>query len=852
MPSDQPPLNPAWPVLRAYRGEHLRRVAMPIGGIGTGTVSLGGRGNLRDWEIVNRPAKGFVPKVPVTRNMTEPRAFFAARVQAQDRPPVTRLLEGDLDPVDFEGTLGSPAPHHGLPRFADASFHAAYPLAQVCLTDPDVPVALRLEAFNPLIPGRADDSGLPIAVFRCVASNPSDVTVRVSICAALANFIGTDGRDGEPKRNLNRWRVGNGLRGLDMRSEGVPADAEQWGTLALTVLDAPDQTVTARTAWHDIPWGDALLDFWDDFSDDGALDDRPPGAADSPTASLAAAVDLDPGAERAVTFLLAWQFPNRLTWDVMRTGDDRADWVGNHYATRAPDAWTAAEAAAVRLPDLERDTVQFVRAFCAADIPDAIKEAALFNLSTLRSQTAFRSAEGGFYGFEGCFDDAGAGFGTCTHVWNYEHATAFLFGDLTRGMREVEFNESTGADGHMEFRAALPRGRASDWGLAAADGQLGCLVKLYRDWQLSGDDEFLRRVWPGARRALEFCWIEGGWDADRDGVMEGCQHNTMDVEYFGPNPEIGGWYLAALRAGEEIAAYLGETAFAADCRRMFEHGRDWIDANLFNGDYYEHQIWPQPDRSRIAPGLRRPEQYAPQRLEAPEHQVGAGCLVGQLVGQAAARLSGLGPLLDPDHVAATLRSIVRYNFRPSMRGHMNQFRSYVLAHEAGLVIAAYPRGDRPERPFPYSNEVWSGLEYTAAVGMLQEGQPSAARQVIEAVRARHDGARRNPFDEAEYGHHYARALAAWGAVVAVAGFGYSAVRGEIRFAAAPGTVFWSNGSAWGTCTRTKGDHGWNVRLDVLGGEVQLRAFELTDIGRAELDPPRSVGAGDHLTLHLTA
>ena len=377
-------------------------------------------------------------------------------------------------------------------------------------------------------------------------------------------------------------------------------------------------------------------------------------------------------------------------------------------------------------------------------------------------------------------------------------------------MREVEFTESTGADGHMEFRAALPRGRASDWGLAAADGQLGCLVKLYRDWQLSGDDEFLRRAWPGARRALEFCWIEGGWDADRDGVMEGCQHNTMDVEYFGPNPEIGGWYLAALRAGEEMAAYLGETAFAADCRRMFEQGRDWIDANLFNGDYYEHQIWPQPDRSRIAPGLRRPEDLAPQRLEAPEHQVGAGCLVGQLVGQAAARLSGLGPLLDPDHVAATLRSIMRYNFRPSMRGHMNQFRSYALADEAGLVIAAYPRGDRPERPFPYSNEVWSGLEYTAAVGMLQEGQSSAAVQVIEAVRARHDGARRNPFDEPEYGHHYARALAAWGAVVAVAGFGYSAVRGEMRFAAAPGTVFWSNGSAWGTCTRTPDANGWRV------------------------------------------
>ena len=193
---------------------------------------------------------------------------------------------------------------------------------------------------------------------------------------------------------------------------------------------------------------------------------------------------------------------------------------------------------------------------------------------------------------------------------------------------------------------------------------------------------------------------------------------------------------------------------------------------------------------------------------------------------------------------------MQFNFRPSMRGHVNHFRSYALADEAGLVIAAYPRGDRLKRPFPYCNEVWSGLEYTAAVGMLQEGQPDSALQVIEAVRARHDGARRNPFDEPEYGHHYARAMAVWGAVVAVSGFCYSAVRGEMRFAAAPGTVFWSNGSAWGTCTRTPDDRGWHVRLDVIGGEVRLRTFELTDAGRVELDPARSVSAGEHLAVHV--
>ena len=205
-------------------------------------------------------------------------AFFAINVKLDSRPPVTRALEGDLSPTDFEGPLGSDAPHHGLPRFEHASFHAAYPLAQVRLRDPDVPLAVRLEAFNPLIPGRADESGIPAAVLRWVLTNDSDVHQRASVCFSLVNFIGTDGLHGlhgNPRQNVNLRREGAGITGVEMRSVGVPISSEQWGTIALTVLDAPDQTVTARTAWHDVTWGDALLDFWDDFSTDGELEDRP-------------------------------------------------------------------------------------------------------------------------------------------------------------------------------------------------------------------------------------------------------------------------------------------------------------------------------------------------------------------------------------------------------------------------------------------------------------------------------------------------------------------------------------------------------------------------------------------------
>jgi uncharacterized protein (DUF608 family) len=300
---------------------------------------------------------------------------------------------------------------------------------------------------------------------------------------------------------------------------------------------------------------------------------------------------------------------------------EKANDIGNYYSTRYRDAWEVAERTAAALTELERKTLQFVNAFCQSDLPVAVKEAASFNLSTLRSQTAFRTADGRFFGWEGCNDKEGCCHGSCTHVWNYEQATAFLFGELAKSMREAEFLYATGEDGLMSFRVSLPLERGGEWRMAAADGQMGCLMKLYRDWQLSGDEEMLRLLWPNARKVLEFCWIPGGWDADQDGVMEGCQHNTMDVEYYGPNPEIQGWYLGALRAMEEMARHLGEKDFANRCRELFESGRAWTDAHLFNGEYYEHEIRPPVADIEIAAGLR--VGLGATDLSEPAYQLGA-------------------------------------------------------------------------------------------------------------------------------------------------------------------------------------------------------------------------------------
>jgi len=832
--ASEPWLSPDWPVLKTYRGRQLDRLAMPLGGIGTGTISLGGRGDLRDWEIVNRPAKGFNPR----------QAFFAIRGAGNGVAPFARCLEGPLT-SGFEGWSGATVPHAGLPRFTDAAFHTAYPLAQVVLTEDDLPVDVRIDAWNPLIPANADRSGLPVAMLRVVVRNTGSSPLDISVTGVLENFIGRDGLKGESIGNTNELAESDTLAGVTMRSTGVPRDAEQWGTMALTTYKAEGSTITCRRDWTDTSWSGPLLDFWDDFIVDGDLDDRDPNGRITPIASVCNRQAVAPGEERAFPFQITWQFPNRQNWERGLTSADAVppQTIGNYYSIHYQDAWDAATSIAGIADELEAATSDFVSAFCASPLPEVVKEAALFNLSTLRSQTVFRTPDGILFGWEGCEDHRGSCHGSCTHVWNYEQATAFLFGSLARSMREVEFLHATDDTGLMSFRANLPLEYGTSNGIAAADGQMGCVMKLYRDWKLSGDNAWLARLWPHARKALEFSWLPGGWDADRDGVMEGCQHNTMDVEYYGPNPQMQFWYLGALRAAEELARHLGEDAFAADVHDVFERGSHWTSAHLFNGEYYEHEI--RPPTGPIAQGLRHPSMGA-ANFDDPELQLGAGCLIDQLVGQYMAAVVGLDALGPEAETRTTLASIKRHNFLPSMAGHFNHMRSYALGDEAATLMCSYPYGNRPDRPFPYFTEVMTGFEYTLAVHMLYMGMVDDGLELIQAIRDRYDGERRNPYNEAECGHHYARAMASWAAVLALTGFDYQASTGAMAIALVDGapSTFWSTGNAWGTIALNDGA----VVLAVRYGELNLASVVVNGERLRQLKPAGMLAAPASLTI----
>lgn len=789
-------------------------LSFPLGGIGTGNVSLGARGDLRDWEIFNRPAKGTVL----------PNTFFAIRIQAGEEAPITKVLEAPVRPPHTLWSGYHPTATAGLPRLRESRFLGEYPFATIAFEDPDLPVRVQLQAFTPLIPLNPEDSGLPCAILRYSITNTSDAPVALTIVGSLTNPVGgvTTNRFGHLESkigcNVNEFRDEPTMRGLFFRSDQLTPRDLEYADLSLVTMHAQ---VTVKRTWFRewwLPgaWFDFLREFWEDLSEDGYLNDlhydspSEPGKTD--TGSLGVVDSLSEGETKSYQFILTWFCPNRIkSWH----DSPDAPLTRNHYAQQFVSSWDVARYVVEQIPRLEEETRRFHKALFESTLPLSVLDAISANIVPLRSNTCFWLEDGGFFGWEGCSDDVGVCEGSCTHVWSYAQTLAFLFPSLEREMRRIEFVVETESGGYMPFRTIKSLGDldvspwASGRGEAAADGQMGSILRVYREWLFSGDREWLQNVWPGVQRALAFA--SEHWDTDGDGVFDGRQHNTYDIQFYGPNPLCGIYYLAALRAVEELASVMDEPQLATRCHEVFLRGSQRLDALLWNGEYYIQLL-------EEGTSLRS--------------QHGAGCLADQLLGQLYARILNLGDLLPPEHVHSAIRSIFTHNFKSDFRNHVNVQRTYVLNNEAGLIQCTWPIGGRPQFPFPYSDEVWTGSEYQVAAHLIYEGWVAEGLTMVEAVRSRHDGVRRNPWDEVECGHHYVRPMSSWALLLALSGFHYDACARSISFSPRiePENFrcFFSTGSGWGTFSQQRTSNGVNITLRLDYGSISLRRIGVHD------------------------
>lgn len=840
-----------------YTDEHTRTISFPLGGLGTGSIGLAGNGALVDWEIFNRPAKG----------RHNGFSHFAITAIEDDTTIDARVLHGDLQPP-YEGSLGATefysgfgwGPYRetlaGLPHFAATRFTGTYPIAHVEFVDRDFPGRVTLEALNPFIPHDDRSSGMPVAMFEYTVTNTTDRQLVYQLSGTATNPFA--------QSQINRYEQQNAVHRIALAGAGT--DPVATGDLCIA-SDA--ESVRYQEHWYGGAWFDELEVYWRDLTNPAGFTNRAApqqaggmSSGGAMTATLAGRVTCPPGQSRRVRFVLAWYVPLcRRFWDRQPVGFQErftpeqerlmAQPWRNWYATVWDSSAAVAQEALTEWDRLSAQTRAFRDALFSSSLPPAAMDAVAGPLSVLKSATVLRLEDGSFYGWEGTGTDVGSCEGSCTHVWSYTQALAFLFPQLERSMRTVEYRYNLNPDGAMAFRTMLPLGSPRWPFRPCVDGQFGTVLRVYREWKIGADGDWLRSIWPAVRDSIAFAWSpdnKDAWDPQATGVITGRQHHTLDMELFGANSWLTGMYLAALQAAAEIAAVMDDDAFAARCRSIYERGRKRLNDELFNGSYYcqrldlqDKQILAQFDNgSGDMFGNAMSATYWDAEHGQIKYQLGDGISIDHALGQWHAGLYGLEPVFDRAQLRTSLQALYAHNTKRTMRRHANPCRVFSLNGEGGLVMCAWPEdAERPAIPIPYAQETMTGFEYAAAALMIQTGMVDEGLEIVTAIRERYDGAKRNPWNEIECGSNYARAMASYSILLSLSGFIFDAPARLIGFlprVAAPWRFFWSALGSWGSAVLTDD----RFELRIAGQPIEIAGVVLpndivTRVAAAQID-----------------
>ena len=753
---------------RVYQQETSRYIAYPLGGIGSGMFCLEGGGALSHFSLFHRPDLWNEPEI------------FAALSFPQDGERRAVVLEGPVPDWKVfgqrEGGRGASGRTYGLPRFEASDFSARFPFGTVCLSDSGLPVSAEVIGWSPLIPNDDYNSCLPAAAVEYTLKNGSGQDLDAVFSFHCASFL-------RPERDApGVCRVTEAENGLAFTYREEGSCRNGWLRIDCGSHAEVDAAWLRGHPFHH------TMENWKHITAGSVISRKAYPETDqtqSPGGSLYVPVRIPAHGETTVCLRFSWYVPastlredEPLLMGAPEWADSTAPTYVPWYAAQFPSVDAVAGYFAENYTSLRERTALFTDTLYASTLDDAVMDAVTANLCILKSPTLLRQADGKLWAWEGCGDEGGSCYGSCTHVWNYAQALCHLFPSLERSLRETEFEIAQEADGYQSFRTPLPIRPATRRTHAAADGQLGGIVKVYREYHISGDRDWLRRLWPRVRSSMEYCIAT--WDQQEDGRLIQPHHTTYDIPIWGGDALAQTMYVSALQAAALLAAELGEPSqrYEKLCRLATEY----CETHLWNGEYFQQEPMYRELNAAFEEfncpfiDAGHPEIQALLEREGPPYQYRSGCLSDGVMGGFLAACAGLEPVLDAEKTASHLESVVKYNFRPSLKRHSNPQRGgYALGEEAGLLVCSWPHGDRPTLPLLYSEEVWTGIEYQVAVHLASVGHVDSALRLVRATRGRYDGRLRNPFDEYECGNWYGRALASYGLLQAFSGVRYDAV-----------------------------------------------------------------------------
>ncbi|MBP9743826.1 MAG: hypothetical protein KBD41_00460 [Saprospiraceae bacterium] len=796
----------------AYSNENLDRIAFPMGGIGAGMICMEGTGALSHISIRNRPDI-----------FNEPGIFAAIAIKGNNI--ISKVIEGPVpDWKKFglkESGNGLGGATTGLPRFSNASFLTRFPFSFLELQDPEIPMKIKVTGWSPFIPTDEDHSSLPVAALEYQFTNTGSAAMDAVFSLNTKNFLKlADGKNS----------IKSTEHGFILSEEGTAE--KPFATQMAFCVDDPGTLVDH--CWFRGGWWDPLTMAWNAVKD-AQIKSSEPVDKDAPGASLYLPFLLPVGKSKTITVQLAWYSPDTMETygkmgiriencdpasgccnapsDILLESSTDKEYDGKYYKP-----WYSSRFASIdevlafwksNYKVLREKSVLFKDAFYASTLPPEVIEAVACNLTILKSPTVMRQYDGRLWSFEGCGDSSGCCHGSCTHVWNYAQAIPHLFPHLERSLRHTEFCENQDEQGHQNFRAIIPIKPASHDFHAAADGQLGGIMKVYREWRIYGDKSWLAKMYPMVKTSLDYCIRT--WDPAGKGIIEEPHHNTYDIEFWGPDGMHTTFYVGALQAFIAMGSYLGHEISLY--QTLLDKGKVYLEQELYNGEYFIQKMIfkglnaKDPTTVQSFSGAYSDEAKKLLEKEGPKYQYGAGCLSDGVLGSWISTMCGIEDIVDAEKIKNHLTSVHRYNLKLNLSDHANPQRpSFALGNEGGLLLCTWPKGGKLSLPFVYSDEVWTGIEHQVASHLMKVGEVKKGLEIVRASRNRYDGKVRNPFNEYECGHWYARALSSYGYLQALTGVRYDAVDKTLFVDSKIGdfTSFLSTATGFGTVSLRAG------------------------------------------------
>ena len=771
--------------IHTYQNEYLTGIDFPIGALGGGCIRMDGKAERKWWQIFGnneeRPGSGSVLN-----------SFFAIRTYTRGLTAVRALQTSAVGP---------------FPAMRSLSFQGEYPFGWYTFEDDSLPVNVKLEAYNPLIPMDLKNSAIPCAIFRITVKNTSASNVNISLLGSQQNAVGFNGYDKIGGTN-NRSCSGYGANNNSITSDSNSTSLKMIGTNGSMQLSAYETGMTYTASW------DSLNSLFTDFSANGSL--TGPSDASSPAqgvtvdGAIAKDFTLTPGQEKTVTFVLSWYFPNETFgkssdpyWYFPQGGEQYQNWW--------TDASDVDNYVKTNFNKLDSNTRLYHDTFYSSNIPRYILDRISSNLCVLKSPTAFWTKNGYFGLWESTSSDE-VWVGNCKHVYQYAQAIAYVFPSLARKLREQDLNTQT--------NEGLFPSRNGEF-LNTLDGHFGTILSIYREHLLTNDNDWLNSVWAKTKEAMDYAINK--YDNNHDGMLSGLYYNTLDCPTSGTNPWIGSMYLAALKACAKMAEIEGDTTSMNKYNNIFVTG----------ASNQNSQLWDSTLNYYVERSENLPHSY----------HIDNGCDIDMFLGQWWANQLGLGQIYPVDRTKIALSQIYTNNrYTDSGSGYFPHFRNFLGAGKTGWEMIKFP-GVIPTGHINYYDEVMSGFEYTLAAELIQYDMTEDGITIVNNISKRYDGRFRDssevttganatvfgtgsPFGEDECGNFYGRPLSSWSVLLALQGFIYDGPNQTIGFKPTWNpdnhASFFTTSSGWGLFTQNRNSSNQTSKIDVKYGHTVIK------------------------------